>query len=95
MSAWKKIGIPVLPAKGKAKLSDISDRLGRLRDLFQVQLDGIPSHDQLQAVVAGLAGIAMEAGWRNGFETCGMPPTLEDGYWREGFIVNPTHKYQD
>ena len=45
--------------------------------------------DELQAIVAGLAGVALEAGNDTGFELVGRPPCFESGHWREGFIANP------
>lgn len=89
LSAWKTLGIPSLPAKSKATQADIDDRLAKLKELFPLVVTGSPNHDELQALVAGLAGIALERGLDEGFSMIGQAPELLDGYWREGFIVNP------
>ncbi len=88
-SAWRSLCIPPLPAKAKTQPVDLDSRLAALRELFQLRVPGTPTHDQLQALVSGLAGLALES---NNWEACaaaGFPPILEDGYWREGYIVNP------
>jgi hypothetical protein len=60
-----------------------------------------PNHDQLQAIVGGLPGLAIEAsaglgasqrsgmGTRINTRIVGQPPRWEGGYWREGFIAIP------
>ena len=63
-------------------------RLEALRQVFPIEINFIPSHDELQAIVAGLSGLAIE---RGDWQTCivsGRAPSFEDNYWREGFIVN-------
>ena len=88
LSAWRSLGIAPLPAKAKAQPADLASRVAELQELFPLRLSGTPTHDQLQAVVSGLAGLALE---HNEWETCavaGLPPALEEQYWREGFIVN-------
>jgi hypothetical protein len=48
-----------------------------------------PNHDELQAVVAGLGGMLL---LRDGLRACdvhGRAPFVEDGAWREGFILGP------
>src|SRR5207244_3718820 len=49
-------------------------------------------HDELQALVAGLAGVALEGGDELGIRVAGVSPIEIDGAWREGFIVNPTRQ---
>lgn len=88
LSAWRALGIRPLPAKAKTRSSDIARRRDALCSLFPIEISGTPTHDQLQAVVAGLAGLALE---QNDWLSCqivGLPPMLADGFWREGFIVN-------
>jgi len=91
--AWRMLalaGIRPLPAKQKVR-DAVKPWVDALRDHCAVRWPPrLPSHDELQAVVAGLAGILME---RYGTESCavnGLPPYMEDGLWREGFIVSPT-----
>jgi hypothetical protein len=95
LSAWHSLGIAPLPSKQKTRSSDFEPRLLALEGLLPLHLSGRPTHDQLQAVVSGLAGLAVE---RNAWTACavaGLPPFVCDGYWREGFIVNATHSIAD
>jgi hypothetical protein len=90
LSAWRALGLRPLPAKGKCKQKDLDDCLAALKAIVPLEMPGIPNHDQLQAVVAGLAGLAVERrDWR-GCVVAGLPPSMDTGHWREGFIVNPT-----
>ena len=57
--------------------------------LMPITTDRPPNHDQLQAIVGGLAGLAIEARDSAGAQIVGNPPRREDGHWREGFIVLP------
>jgi hypothetical protein len=88
-SAWTSLGIPPLPAKRKKSDIDVQDRVSRLLELFPVNLEGVPTHDELQALVAGLAGLALERGDWDQCRISGCAPVLIDSLWREGFIVNP------
>jgi hypothetical protein len=47
------------------------------------------THDQLQAIVAGLGGIRLLQTGVAAVEVAGVRPTRRDGTWREGFIVSP------
>jgi hypothetical protein len=89
-SAWRQLGLPPLPAKARST-PDHLDRASRdLQDLFGVPVPPGLSHDELQALVAAFAGVALHSGSRPGYAAAGDEPTLLDGTWREGFIVNPT-----
>ena len=84
LSAWRALGLKALPAKAKAKLVHIDDCRQALTRCLPLRFSGIPSHDELQATVAGLAGLALEASdWTN----CAVAGVA---FWREGFIVNAT-----
>jgi hypothetical protein len=48
------------------------------------------NHDQLQATVAGLAALPLERQTMAGIAFAGVEPFVEDGAWREGYILNPT-----
>ncbi len=89
LAAWRSLGIAPLPAKAKTQPADLADRLARLCTATPVQLSGTPTHDQLQAVVAGLAGLALENGEWDRCAVSGVAPTLVEQHWREGFIVVP------
>jgi hypothetical protein len=88
LSAWRALQIPSLPAKQKARPAHIESAFSTLCEKFPLVCPRIPNHDELQAMVAGMAGLALEAGHGDDLELAGKPPRLLDGSWREGFIVN-------
>ena len=88
-SAWRSLGIPPLPAKRKTRPADLARGLAALQELFPLRLSREPTHDQLQALVAGLAGLAIERGEWAACAVAGLRPVIEVGCWREGYIVNP------
>lgn len=90
LSAWRSLGLPGLPAKSKASDSTIRAHYQLLVDEGLLASGGqTPSHDQLQALVAGLAGLGLMASSANRYEAVGVAPFVLDGTWREGYIVNP------
>jgi len=88
-SAWKKLGIRPLPGKKKTTPSEETRCLETLQRLFGFQVTERLTHDELCALVAGLAGVAILAGNANGYIAEGTPPKKVGGIWVEGFIVNP------
>jgi hypothetical protein len=90
MSAWKSLGLRPLPAKAKSRPVDLQTGITALQQRFPLAPLQAPNHDELQALVAGLAGIGLLAPDVAGVEARGVAPFLRDGVWREGFIVNPT-----
>jgi hypothetical protein len=88
-AAWKSLGLKPLPAKRRAKVSDLAEAYGALRNLIPFTVNRPPNHDQLQAIVAGLPGLALEERNTAGTRIVGNPPRREEGHWREGFIVLP------
>jgi len=93
-AAWKSLGIKPLPAKRRAKISDLADAFGALRTLIPLTVNRPPNHDQLQAIVGGLPGLALEERNTAGARIVGNPPRREQGHWREGFIVLPVSPNQ-
>jgi hypothetical protein len=89
-AAWKALGLKPLPSKRLHKVSDLAESYAALRAILPITTDRPPNHDQLQAIVGGLAGLAIEARDAAGARIVGNPPRREDGHWREGFIVLPT-----
>src|SRR5271166_5996038 len=90
LSAWRSLKLKGLPAKNKTRPDDVVARLRSLTDSGLVSSAGtIPDHDQLQAIVAGLAGLGIQSGDRRRYSFEGIPSSLIDGLWREGYIVNP------
>ncbi|HEY1256045.1 MAG TPA: hypothetical protein VGF01_14820 [Terracidiphilus sp.] len=88
-AAWKSLGIRPLPSKRRAKVSDLAEAFGALRSLLPLTVDRPPNHDQLQAIVGGLPGLALEERNTAGARIVGTPPRREEGHWREGYIVLP------
>ena len=89
-AAWKALGLKPLPSKKRARVSDLAEAYGALRQLIPFTTSRPPNHDQLQAIVGGLAGLSLEARDAAGAQIVGTAPRREDGHWREGFIVLPT-----
>jgi hypothetical protein len=102
-AAWKSLGIPPLPAKRKCRVSQLAEAYAALTALLPIVTSQPPNHDQLQAIVGGLPGLALEgrkagecteadhrkAGLRTATRIVGQPPRREGGHWREGFIALP------
>jgi hypothetical protein len=89
-AAWLSLGLPYLPAKKKARDRDIRRHLEYLVSAGLIAGDGpTPTHDQLQALVAGLGGLGVSANTAHRYQAVGVPPFILDGTWREGYIVNP------
>ncbi|MGA2537717.1 MAG: hypothetical protein ABSF53_16990 [Terracidiphilus sp.] len=88
-AAWKSLGLKPLPSKRRARVSDLAEAYGALRSVIPFTTNRPPNHDQLQAIVGGLPGLALEERNAAGARIVGNPPRREDGHWREGFIVLP------
>lgn len=88
-AAWRALGLPPLPAKSKTKPTDLAAAVSRLVAATGVILDASPTHDQLQAVVGGLAGLAWARGAKDEVMLAGAPPFRLDDSWREGYIMIP------
>jgi hypothetical protein len=88
-AAWKSLGLKPLPSKRRARVSDLAEAYAGLRALIPFTTNRPPNHDQLQAIVGGLPGLALEERNTAATRIVGNPPKREDGHWREGFIVLP------
>lgn len=90
-SAWRRLGLAPLPGKANRAGPSVAQKLAELhrRVPFTLRGAGVLSHDELQAAVAGLAGLGADGHPRIGFDLAGVPPFRLDEAWREGFIVNP------
>jgi hypothetical protein len=88
-AAWKSLGIPPLPAKRKCRISQLAEAYAALTALLPITTSQPPNHDQLQAIVGGLPGLAIEQRNATGTRIVGHPPRHENGHWREGFIAVP------
>jgi hypothetical protein len=88
-AAWKSLGIKPLPSKRRARVIDLAEAFATLKTVVPFTVNRPPNHDQLQAIVGGLPGLALEAHNAAGARIVGDAPRREDGHWREGFIVLP------
>jgi hypothetical protein len=93
-AAWKSLGIPPLPAKRRCRVSHLAEAYAALTALLPITTSQPPNHDQLQAIVGGLPGLAIEqrsghSAQDLGTRIVGQPPRWEGGYWRGGFIAVP------
>lgn len=88
-AAWRALGLKSLPAKRRARVSDLAECFAALNALVGLEVNRPPNHDQLQAIIGGLPGLALEARNYDGAQIVGTAPRREDGQWREGFIVLP------
>jgi hypothetical protein len=88
-AAWKSLGIKPLCSKRRARVSDLAEAYAALRQVVPFTTNRPPNHDQLQAIVGGLPGLAIEQDDTAALRIVGKPPRREDGHWREGFIVLP------
>ncbi|HEX8812255.1 MAG TPA: hypothetical protein VF742_09715 [Terracidiphilus sp.] len=88
-AAWRSLGIQPLPSKRRARVSDLAASFVALQTLIPLTVNRPPNHDQLQAIVGGLPGLAIEAQEPGEARFVGEPPRREEGHWREGFIVLP------
>lgn len=88
-AAWKSLGLKPLPSKRRARVSDLAEAYAALRAVMPITTSRPPNHDQLQAIVGGLPGLALEERDAAGARIVGNAPRREGGHWREGFIVLP------
>jgi hypothetical protein len=88
-AAWNSLGLKPLPGKRRARISDLAEAYGALNSLIPITTSRPPNHDQLQAIVGGLPGLALEERNTAAARIVGDHPRREDGHWREGFIVLP------
>lgn len=89
-SAWWSLNIQRLPGKKTCTTEQVLLNHGELRKRFGFPRTSLPSHDELSALVAGLAGVAIASSNKSGYIASGIPPKLApDRYLMEGYIVNP------
>ncbi|HEY1987308.1 MAG TPA: hypothetical protein VGG85_17965 [Terracidiphilus sp.] len=88
-AAWRSLGLKPLPSKRRARVSDLAEAFSALNSIMPITVDRPPNHDQLQAIVGGLPGLALAESDNDGARIIGAPPRREEGHWREGYIVLP------
>jgi hypothetical protein len=88
-AAWRALGLAPLPGKSRATPADVAEAVRRLEHATEIVLDGLPTHDQLQAVVGGLAPLDWACGAHERVQLAGAPPFRLDDRWCEGYIMIP------
>jgi hypothetical protein len=88
-AAWKSLGLKPLCSKRRARVSDLAEAYAALNSLVPIVCNRPPNHDQLQAIVSGLPGLAIAERNIAAVRIVGNAPRREQGHWREGFIVLP------
>jgi hypothetical protein len=89
-AAWAALGLAHLPAKSRAKADDPRQACLNLQRMVPVSFRHSVNHDEAQALVAGLAGVAVACQNPAGYKAVGAPLFFTDGVPREGYIVLPT-----
>lgn len=92
LAAWRSLELRALPAKARATSAILQETLERLLSIIPTRLGAKPNHDELQALVSGYAGLAMQNESFNDFSMVGEHPVMLDGLFREGFIVCPLRR---
>ena len=88
-ACWRALGTRALPGKRAGRDEELARCTRILARERGVRLSAAPTHDELQAAVAGLAGLALEGHESLRPRAYGVPPYEADGSWREGVIVVP------
>ena len=86
--SWRALGFPPLPGNPRRE-QEIKSWMHRLSTAVDVKWPRLPSHDELQALMAGIGGLHLRTYGISGCELHGEPPRIEAGTWREGFILSP------
>jgi hypothetical protein len=63
-AAWKSLGLTPLASKRRHRISDLAASMAALRSVVPIAVNRPPNHDQLQAIVGGLAGLALTEQYR-------------------------------
>jgi hypothetical protein len=85
--AWRSLGLTAMP--GRANTPSLDPWVRHLHSLGLRDLPRELTHDEVQAVVAGIAGLQLLETGPAGVDAHGCDPFLETGTWREGWIVCP------
>ncbi len=89
-AAWRALGLAPLPGKSRSGEREVVEGTSRLRKACDIRIEGVETHDDLQAVVGAIAPAWWMAGLADRVTFAGAPPFRLDGSWREGFIIVPT-----
>src|SRR6185295_7707021 len=86
--AWRSLGCTPLPGRDRS-VENLREGCKKLSDLFGITWARFPTHDEIQAVVAGIGGLMLQESGPSGCRIHGSEPFCESGTWREGFILSP------
>jgi hypothetical protein len=90
-AAWRGLRVAPLPGKAKARrdAGTVPRWLEGLAQRVPLHAAGVATHDQLQAVVGGIAPAWWMAGLASRVALRGAPAFLSESRWYEGFIIVP------
>lgn len=88
-ATWRALGLAPLPGKSRAGAADVRAAARRLAKAVPLALPRTLGHDALQAIVCALPGLAIAAGRSAEWLALGETARVENGTWREGWIVLP------
>jgi hypothetical protein len=91
-AAWRALGLPPLPGKSRVGRDHVTLDAAKqvLRDRLGLSLSDVVTHDDIQAVVGGIAGAWWTGTHPERVRFVGAPPFRAlDGTWREGYIILP------
>jgi len=91
-AAWRGLGIAPPPGKARSSAADVAAGLVRLTSALPIDVSGVRTHDDLQAVVGGIAPAWWMTNALDRVSFVGAPPFRLEGAWREGFILVPTDR---
>lgn len=89
-AAWQSLGIAAPSVREDSTSAAMAGRRRALENCFPMDVRGELSYADLEATVAGMAGVALESRNLAGLAFAGVEPLFVDGTWREGYILNPT-----
>jgi uncharacterized protein DUF429 len=85
-ACWRALGRRPLPGKRKTSAAELASAADFLSTRCGLRFRATPTHDELQAAVAGLAGLALCGHPGLAWSAVGSAPFQVGGVWREGVI---------
>lgn len=91
-ATWRALGLTPLAGKGRADAAVVRAAARRLARVLPLDLPRTLGHDALQAIVSAVPGLAIAGGRRSDWVALGERACVEEGTWREGWIVLPSRR---
>ena len=85
-SAWKSLGITPLPERQHCRVSDLAEAYAALSAILPITTSQPPNHNQMQAIVGGLPGLAIE---ERTAHSAGQQKRRETELWSDGWAMPP------